>query len=106
MSDDQTLKVDFGDGVSALDRTMRAIVMIADGAISHLTEMGWLRKSVNLEINQEDPLPCWVKLRKKRVFEIEYFVGPEGQLKIRGYWLIDVKPPGVIDRFMGHARAT
>ena len=98
----EELKIDFGDGVSALDRTMRTITMIADGAIGHLLSLGWRRGSVNLEIG-EDPLPCWVTLRKRRVFEIKLVKHEDTNIiVIEGEWLEKVEKPGIIDRFMGH----
>ena len=101
MSDD-SLKIDFGDGVSALDRTMRSITMLADGAIQRLIELGWNRKSINLEISSEDPLPCWVTLRKKRVYEVKLVPYEDGRLIVHGEWIGDPPSPGIIDKFMGH----
>lgn len=95
---DDRIKVDFSD--DALGRTMRAIIMIADGAIQTLSEMGWSRKSVNLQIDQADPLPCWVTLRNKKVFEIRPVVEND-VISIEGAWLEKVQKPGIIDKFWG-----
>ena len=93
------ITVDHSD--DALGRTMRAIVMIADGAIQSLNEMGWTRKTVNLEVDQNDPLPCWVTLRGKRVFEIRPTV-ESGSVVIEGVWLEKIDRPGIIERFWGN----
>lgn len=95
------LKIDFGDGVSGLDRTLRAITMIADGAMGRLLDLGWTRKSVNLEINLDDPLPCYVTVRKKRVFEIKYVTYDDGRIHIQGEWISGPDKPGIIDKFWG-----
>ena len=98
---DEHLKVDFGDGVSALDRTMRAITMIADQAVGRLLDMGWSRKTVNLQIDPNDPLPCYVTVRKKRVFEIKFVKYENGDLAVQGEWIDGPHKPGIIDRFWG-----
>lgn len=100
-SEPERLLIDFGDGVSALDRTMRAITMLADGAIQKLIDLGWSRKTVNLSIDDDDPLPCWVTLRKKRAFEIRAVSSSEGRIVIEGEWLEAPEKPGIIDRFWG-----
>lgn len=96
------LKIDFGDGVSALDRTMRAITMIADGAIGRLLSLGWKRESINLQIPEDDPLPCYITLPvKKRVFEIKAVKYDDGRIVIQGEWIDGPKGPGLLDRFWG-----
>jgi hypothetical protein len=97
---DDVLKIDFGDGVSALDRTLRSITMIADGAIGRL--LGWTRKTVNLEIPADDPLPCYVTVRRKRVFEIKPVKYDDGSIVIQGEWIAgSPRKPTMIDRFWG-----
>ncbi len=97
---EERLKIDYGDGVSALDRTMRAITFLAGEAIGRLNELGWTRKTVNLEVDPNDPLPCYVTLRKKRVYEIRHeFDG--ATIEIFGEWLSEPKEPGIIDKFWG-----
>lgn len=85
-----------------LDRTMRSIVMIADGAIQRLLALGWNRKSVNLEIDESDPLPCWVTLRRKRVYEVKLVRYDDGRIVVQGEWISGPPSPGIIDKFMGH----
>jgi hypothetical protein len=94
------MKIDFGDGVSGLDRTLRAITLIAGEAISRLEELGWTRKSINLDI-PDDPLPCYVTVRKKRVFEIKYIKYDDGRIEIQGEWIDGPHKPGIIDKFWG-----
>lgn len=101
MSEDSSLKIDFGDGVSSLDRVMRSIIMVADQAIGKLLDLGWSRKTVNIEIDPDDPLPCWVTIRKKRVFEIRVDQQQDGVISVKGEWLEKAKRPGIIDRFWG-----
>ena len=96
MVGEDELKIDFGDGVSALDRTMRAIVLITNGAIANIEELGWRRDEINLEIGA-DPLPCWVLLRRKRVFEIFGEI-IDGSVLIKSRWLTKVSKPGLLDR--------
>ncbi len=97
---DERLRIDYGDGVSALDRTMRAITFLAGEAIGRLNELGWTRKTVNLEVNPNDPLPCYVTLRRKRVYVIKHTF-EDGIIEIRGEWLIEPSAPGIIDKFWG-----
>jgi hypothetical protein len=101
MPTEERLVIDFGDGVAGLDRTMRAITMLAAEAIGQLTELGWTRKTVNLEVNEADPLPCYVTLRRKRVYEIKHIVRGEGVIEIKGEWLKKPSKPGIIDKFWG-----
>lgn len=98
---DDVIKVDFGDGVSAVDRTMRAITMAADGAVGELLNLGWTRKSVNLQIDSDNPLPCYVTLRKRPVFRIVAKAEDDGRITIQGEWLETPKGPGILDRWRG-----
>lgn len=100
MSDEERLRIDFAEGVGALDRTMRAITMIAREALDRLLELGWTRNTVNLKIDPTDPLPCYITLRRKRVFVIE-FVSRDGSVEIVGRWLKEPSAPGIIDKFWG-----
>ena len=100
MSDEERLRIDFGDGVSGLDRTMRAITFLASEAIGQLNDLGWTRKTVNLEIDPNDPLPCYVTLRRKRIYKIMHDVS-DGVIEIRGVWLRKPSAPGIIDKFWG-----
>lgn len=95
------MKIDFGDGVSGLDRTMRAITLLLSEAIGHLESLGWTRKTVNIELNQEDPLPCWVTLKGKRLFEVGFQPDDAGRLIIVGNWIGDIPKPGIIEKFWG-----
>lgn len=98
-----SLRFDFGDGVSALDRTMRAITMMADGAIQLLESMGWRRRSIGMEVLELDPLPCWVTLNGRRVYELTVVPRNDGVIDVRGEWVGDggPPPPTAIDRLMG-----
>lgn len=83
------------------DRINRAIVIAARGAIERLLSLGWRRSSIRIEI-PEDPLPCWVRLRKRRVFEIRLVPEADGRIHLQGEWIDSVLPPTFLDRFMGH----
>jgi hypothetical protein len=83
------------------DRINRAIVIAARGAIERLLSLGWRRSSVRIEI-PEDPLPCWVRLRKRRVFEIRLVPYDDGRIHLQGEWIDSVAPPTFLERFMGH----
>ena len=98
MADDDVLKVDFGDGVSAVDRTMRAITMALDGAIGELLKLGRTRRTVNLDVDPENPLPCFVTLKRKRVFRVWAETLPDGRVSIRGEWLSPPKGPSIIEK--------
>lgn len=99
MSDE--LRINWGDGVSAIDRTMRTIVMAADGVIGSMVEMGWRRESINIKVDQDNPLPCWVTLRGKKVFEIKPEISRDGGLLIVGHWLDKVESPGFLRKMFG-----
>lgn len=83
------------------DRINRSIVIAARGAIERLLSLGWRRSSIKIEV-PDDPLPCWVKLRKRRVFEIRLVPEPDGRIHLQGEWIDSVLPPTFLDRFMGH----
>lgn len=102
-----SIEIDYGEGdvPHALDRTMRSFTLMAESAISKLTELGWRRQHINLEIPDEQ-FPCYVKLRRKRVFEMRMERLADGRIRLSGEWMTDhPKTPGVIDRFMGWADA-
>lgn len=101
MSDDG-MTFDFGDGVSALDRLMRSIVMMTDGAIGKLVDAGH-RRDVDFHVKvHEDGMPLWIDLHGKRVFIVETTVA-DGRIKVQGKWLVEVKPRklGFFRRLLG-----
>ncbi len=94
------------DGLTELelsaDRANQAIVMAAKGAIDRLLDLGWKRRSIGLEIPTDDPLPCWVTLRKRRVFQISLVPYEDGSTHMQGEWVDAVRAPTITERFMGH----
>lgn len=100
------MKVDFGDGVSALDRTLRAITLMTSQAIARLNDAGYIRdEDFSIGVHDEG-LPVWIELHTKRVFEIVPEI-TEGQVIIKGNWLTDLKPkkkPGFWSRLFGISR--
>ena len=102
--DEGALRIDFGDAASTLDRTMRAITMVADGAMGSIVALGWNRRVVSIKMDRSDPLPCWVTLKGKKVFEISIGRGEDGTISIQGNWIGEGLPsPKLIDRLMGRA---
>lgn len=83
------------------DRINRAIVIAARGAIERLLSLGWRRSSIRIEI-PADPLPCWIRLRKRRVFEIRLVPEADGKIHLQGEWIDSVLPPSFLEKFMGH----
>jgi hypothetical protein len=85
---DDVVKVDWGDGVSALDRVMRTITMAADGAIKELINRGYDRAADHITIEQhsEDTFPVWIRCRGRRVYEIN-IANVDGVVAVRGSWL-------------------
>ncbi len=99
---DDGMTIDFGDGVSAIERLMRSIVMMTDGAVGKLTELGYARDSIFIKVH-EDGLPLWIDLNEERVFVIETTV-KENRIVVQGKWLIEVKPhrkAGFFARLLG-----
>ncbi len=90
MSDDDVMTFDFGDGVSALDRLMRSIVMMTDGVIGKITGLGYPREEIFLKVH-EDGLPLWVELNGETVFVIETTVEGTGRVSVKGKWLKEVR---------------
>lgn len=84
------LKIDFGDGVSALERTMRTIVLMTSQAIARLEEAGYVRTEDYKLCVHEDGIPIWIELSGKRVWETTASVS-EGQVLVAANWLVDVK---------------
>lgn len=89
--DDAGMKVDYGDGVSALDRTLRSIVMITDAAVKDLESLGYKRGRGGIEIAPAiEGFPVFVHLDGQEVFTVTYGV-EDGSLVIKGKWLKKVK---------------
>lgn len=85
-----TMKIDFGDGVSALDRVMRTIVLMIAQATSQLDELGYLRgRDYSIHVHDEG-IPIWIEMKKKKVFEIVYHVD-DAQIYLNGDWTHKVK---------------
>lgn len=88
MADD--LRIQFGDGVSALDRTMRGITMMVDGAMQEIVALGYDRDKDGINVAEADVvgdgmLPWWgVSFRGRIVFEISITTDP---LTVVGTWL-------------------
>jgi hypothetical protein len=89
--EDAGMKVDYGDGVSALDRTLRSIVMITDAAVKDLESLGYKRGRGGIEIVPAiEGFPVYVHLDGQEVFIVTYGVD-DGSLVIKGKWLKKVK---------------
>jgi hypothetical protein len=84
------MTIDFGDGVSALDRLMRSIVMMTDGAINTLMDMGYSRDDITINVHG-DGLPLWIDLKGQRVFLIESSTEND-IVVVKGNWIKKVKP--------------
>jgi len=91
--------VGISEEMLAVDRTMRAIMMLASNVMDELRKLGW-RKMIDLEIGH-DPLPCWITLRKRRVFEIRIVRHDDGRVELTGEWLENVVAPSAIEKLMG-----
>jgi hypothetical protein len=83
------MQVDFGDGVSALERVTRSIVIMTSQAIEQLKEGGYDRSRVQIDVSEEG-LPVSLKLDGERVFEISA-VEKDGVVLVRGEWLRQIK---------------
>ena len=89
MSDDK-MKVDYGDGVAALDRTLRAIVLITDAAIKRLEGLGYHRGEGGIEIvPAPDGFPIYVHLDGQSIFTVCYGL-EDGNLVVQGKWLKEI----------------
>lgn len=84
------LRVDFGDGVSALERTSRSIVMIVGQAVDQLVQAGYGRDDIEITIHEEG-LPLRIRLLNEDVFELAEST-TDGVIAIRGTWLRNVGP--------------
>lgn len=109
---DDVMRIDFGDGVSALDRVMRSITMMMAGAIAELEILGYDRNRDQIDV--EDPnttdgdesgviigtLPQWhVRMRGRRVFTVE--IDRIGGLSIVGIWTDKPKKKTIKERLFG-----
>jgi hypothetical protein len=79
------LKIDFGDGVSALDRAERAIVLMFDGAIAELLRMGYRRDFDHITVVVDADAP-YVEMRGEPVYGLS-FVTEGTVISIQGHWL-------------------
>lgn len=85
-----TMKIDFGDGVSALDRVMRTIVLMVAQATTQLDTLGYVRqKDYSLHVHEEG-IPIWIEIKGQKVYEITYYVD-DGQIYLSGDWTCKVK---------------
>lgn len=84
------MRVDFGDGVSALERTTRSIVLMAREAMEQLKDAGYSRDEIEI-VPHDEGLPVWISIKGEVVFEI---VADEqdGLIFVRGNWLRKVGP--------------
>jgi hypothetical protein len=112
---DGTLLIDYGDGVSALDRSMRSITMATDGAIQRLVSLGWERSKIDIELDGIDPIPFWITVSGTRAYHVDLTIHDEGRrIVIVGEWLEgfpiapptelsapSIREPGFIDRILG-----
>jgi hypothetical protein len=88
MSDE--LKIDFGDGVSALDRTLRAVVFMIDGAIGELIKLGYRRDLDHITVVMPDDGLPGLEMRGERVYEVLAVPVPP-VVSIQGHWV--KRPP-------------
>ena len=87
------------DSEFMVDRTLRSISSIAEGAIQRLVSLGWNRSSIEFRV-PDDPLPCWVVLCGTPLYEIRLVPYDDGRVYVQGEWLEEPHVPGVIDRIM------
>lgn len=98
------IEIDWGEDAAA--RSSRSIIMMVDAAIECLTNKGYRRLEDRIEIDMDldDPLPTYLKLRGRRVFQVEIvvdeFISGEGKIMIRGRWLHSVPARGWWRRLM------
>lgn len=85
------MKVPFGDGVSAIDRTSRAIILLTAQALDHLRTLGWRRGRHTRIDPHPDGMPIWIVVGEERVFEIDFALDTETMqahgLIVAGRWL-------------------
>lgn len=85
---DNVLRFNYGDGVSAIDRSQRAIVMLMDGAIGQAGEAGYSRDEMQIE---GDGLPLSLVIRGRHVYTIDIRrVGDTG-VNLFGRWMGDLR---------------
>jgi hypothetical protein len=95
MDGDAPLRVDWGDGVSALDRTQRAIVMATDAAIGRLLGLGYRRSEIEIrQVDGDQPVVVELALYGEAVYRVMFIVDPRGPLGLVGQWVKQVKPRG------------
>lgn len=110
MPDD--LKIKWGDGVSALDRTIRALTLLIDGAMADLIALGYRRDEdmITIVTEGDEHFPTWVSMRGERLFEVNFVVEEPsvedgrpvaGPIVISGRWLRKPKKRGWFARLFG-----
>lgn len=91
------LKIDYGTGdvPTALARVSRAIILMVHQAITQLTDLGWdrMKHRINIVSDPDEPLPTYVTLLGKNVFEIVVTITTDNSIPIsvEGRW---IKKPG------------
>ena len=95
------MKIDFGDGVSAIDRLTRAIVLIAAQAIAELERLGYERDYDMITVDSSDgELPDGVAMRGKWVFQLTLAAHDDGQIHVDGLWLKKPRRRTFIGKFL------
>lgn len=91
MGPEDPVRINFGDGVSALDRVLRFSVQIVDAAVNRLTDLGYDRQTEVRIRPSEDGLPIYVDLIDRVAFILDCKV-IGGDLSLKGEWQFEVKP--------------
>jgi hypothetical protein len=98
---DDVMHLDFGDGVSALDRVMRSITMMMAGAIAELETLGYDRNKdeIDVELPEGDEAQWHVKFRGRRIFTVE--IDRSDGISVEGRWTQKPSKKTLRDRIFG-----
>src|SRR5574337_795326 len=77
------IRVAYGDGVSAIDRTGRAIILQTAQALRELLVRGYRRERHTRIEMHESGLPVWVTVNGERTFVIDFELD-ESVMKVQG----------------------
>lgn len=95
------IRVDYGDdGLTALDRIQRTVIMMLDGVLGEAIDKGYDRDTeLHLEVDQG--IPCWLQVRGVRAYEIKLRTMADDGLQVSGVWLGKLRKPGLMARLFG-----
>ncbi len=83
-----------------MDRIQRSVIMMLGGVLGEAIQKGYDRDSeLHLEVDQG--IPCWLRVRGVRAYEVSLRPLGDDGLQVSGKWLGKLRSPGLMARLFG-----